>query len=284
MHADGEVNWRQLERQVHTQIEQGVDGLVPVGTTGESPTLSTDQHIRVIRTVVKTAQGRVPVIAGTGSNSTEEALHLTREADEAGADAFLQVAPYYNKPSQEGVFQHFSRIAESTSKPLVLYSIPGRCGIEIAVETVARLSAACPNIRHIKEAGGQVERVRQLREACPEVTVLSGDDGLIPQFIEAGAMGVVSVASNFAPAIVKALTGACLAGDTARADELFNKWQSLLTDLVFLDGNPVTIKEVMYQGGQLESPAVRLPLVRTSEANQMRIRDLLQSLNLLPNE
>ena len=282
--ADGGIEWEALENHVNEQIAGGVDGLVPVGTTGESPTLATDEHIRVIETVVKAARGRVPVIAGTGSNSTVEALHLTREADRAGADAFVQVAPYYNKPSQEGLYQHFKMIAESTDKPLVLYSIPGRCGVEIAVETVARLSADCPNVCYIKEAGGKTERVTGLRAACPQVTVFSGDDGLIPQFIEAGAMGVVSVASNFAPGIIKSLTEACLAGDTALAGDLFSKWQPLLPELVFLDGNPVTIKEVMFQAGRLATPTVRLPLVRTSQANQARIRELLQSLNMLPNE
>jgi 4-hydroxy-tetrahydrodipicolinate synthase len=280
MDESGQIDWKILGSLVDSQIANGIDGLVPVGTTGESPTLNTDEHIRVIEAVVKAAAGRVPVIAGTGANSTEEALQLTRAGDLAGADAFLQVAPYYNKPSQEGVFRHFEAIARSTNKPIVLYSIPGRCGIDIAVETVARLAAACPNIRTIKEAGGEVERVIALREACPEVTVLSGDDGLVPAFVDAGASGVVSVASNLAPHAVKQLTTACLAGDKASAAALFKTWEPLLTDLVFLDGNPVTIKEAMHQAGQLPHPTVRLPLVRTDESNQARIRELLQSINL----
>ncbi len=280
MHENGDIDWERLESLVNSQIDEGVDGLVPVGTTGESPTLNTKQHIGVIESVVKAAAGRVPVIAGTGSNSTREALNLTREADIAGADAFLQVTPYYNKPNQEGLFRHFKKIAGSTNKPLILYSIPGRCVIDIAVDTVARLSEACPNVQCIKEAGGEVARVRALKAACPQVTVLSGDDGLIPSFIEAGAEGVVSVASNLAPGIVKALTEACLAGDKEKADSLYNEWKPLLTDLVFLDGNPVTIKEAMFQAGRLASPRVLLPLVRTNEANQARIRELLQSINL----
>lgn len=278
--ADGVIDWETLGSLVEQQVAGGVDGLVPVGTTGESPTLDTEEHVRVIEAVVEAAAGKVPVIAGTGANSTREALELTRAADIAGADAFLQVAPYYNKPSQEGVFQHFKHIADSTNKPIVLYSIPGRCGIEIAVETVARLAAACPNIRTIKEAGGDVARVTALRASCPEVTVLSGDDGLVPSFVEAGAMGVISVASNLAPRIVKELTEACLSGDSAKASELASRWESLLTDLVFLDGNPVTIKEVMYQAGALPHPTLRLPLVRTSEANREHIGQLLQSINL----
>ncbi|MEX0331747.1 MAG: 4-hydroxy-tetrahydrodipicolinate synthase [Puniceicoccaceae bacterium] len=280
MDEAGQIDWQTLGSLVEFQVASGIDGLVPVGTTGESPTLDTDEHIRVIEAVVEAAAGRVPVIAGTGANSTDEALELTRAADMAGADAFLQVAPYYNKPSQEGVFRHFEKIAKSTNKPIVLYSIPGRCGIEIGVETVARLAEACPNVRTIKEAGGEVSRVEQLRQACPEVTVLSGDDGLVPEFVAAGAEGVISVASNLAPKVIKDLTNACLNGDQASADSLFNKWQALLTDLVFLDGNPVTIKEVMFQSGRLPHPTVRLPLVRTAEANQARIGELLQSLNL----
>ena len=281
MREDGAIDWEQLDSLVESQIADGINGLVPVGTTGESPTLDTGEHIQVIERVVKAAAGRVPVIAGTGANSTAEALHLTREADIAGADAFLQVAPYYNKPSQEGIFRHFEKIARSTNKPIVLYSIPGRCGVEIAVETVARLSKACPNVQTIKEAGGDVGRVHALREACPQVTVLSGDDGLVPQFVAAGASGVVSVASNLAPAMVLELTRACLEGRTEDAARLFEEWKPLLTDLVFMDGNPVTIKEVLYQAGHLSSPMVRLPLVRTSEANQARIRELLTSINLL---
>ncbi len=282
MDDSGLVSWQALGELVEFQVSAGVDGLVPVGTTGESPTLTPEEHIKVIETVVEAAAGRVPVIAGTGANSTDEALHLTRQADIAGADAFLQVAPYYNKPSQEGVFQHFQAIAKSTNKELVLYSIPGRCGIEIAVETVARLAAACPNVKTIKEAGGDPGRVVALQNLCPEVTILSGDDGLIPEFIAAGAKGVVSVASNLAPQIIHDLTYACLEGDKETADALYQQWKPLLTDLVFMDGNPVTIKEVLYQFGQLSHPTVRLPLVRTSEANQVRIRELMKSINLLP--
>ncbi|MEX0322791.1 MAG: 4-hydroxy-tetrahydrodipicolinate synthase [Puniceicoccaceae bacterium] len=282
MDDSGLVNWQALSEHVDSQVAAGVDGLVPVGTTGESPTLTPEEHIKVIEVVVEAAAGRVPVIAGTGANSTDEALHLTRQADLAGADAFLQVAPYYNKPSQEGVFQHFQAIAGCTEKELVLYSIPGRCGIEIAVDTIARLADACPNVKTIKEAGGEVARVEALQKTCPGVTILSGDDGLIPNFIAAGAKGVISVASNLAPQVIHDITYACLEGDKETADALYEQWKPLLTDLVFMDGNPVTIKEVMYQFGQLAHPTVRMPLVRTTEANQARIRELMQSINLLP--
>jgi 4-hydroxy-tetrahydrodipicolinate synthase len=282
MREDGSIDWDVLHRHVEEQIAAGVQGLVPVGTTGESPTLDNSEHLKVIEVVVEVAAGRVPVIAGTGANSTREALHLTREADILGADAFLQVAPYYNKPSQEGLFQHFRVIADSTNKPVVLYSIPGRCGIEIAVETVARLADACPNIRTIKEAGGDVRRVHALRQACPQVTVLSGDDGLIMAFVAAGARGVVSVASNLAPEAITALTRACVEGRSADAQELHNQALPLLTDLVFLDGNPVTIKEALFQAGRIPSPKVRLPLVRMAESLRGDIREALLALNLLP--
>ncbi len=281
MEAGGAIDWKTLGRLVEDQIAAGIAGLVAVGTTGESATLD-NEHIAVIEAVVRAAAGRVPVIAGTGSNSTAEALWLTRAAEAVGADAFLQVAPYYNKPSQEGLFQHFRKVAESTRKPVVLYSIPSRCGVEIAVATVARLAAACPNIRCIKEAGGDARRVAELRATCPEVTVLCGDDGLVAPFIAAGARGVVSVASNLAPAVIRDLVEACLAGDTARAEQLTARWKPLLTELVFLDGNPVTIKEAMFQARRIPSPAVRLPLARTSAANQARLLETIRSLDLLP--
>lgn len=281
MDNEGNVDWDTLGLHVENQVQAGIDGIVPVGTTGESPTLSNYEHLEVIKAVVTRVAGRVKVIAGTGANSTEEALHLTREADLLGADAFLQVAPYYNKPSQEGVFQHFQKIAGCTNKPIVLYSIPGRCGIDIGVDTVARLAAACPNIRCIKEAGGEVERVRQLRRTCPEVTVLSGDDGLIVPFVEEGAQGVISVASNLAPEIIRELTYACLDGNQDKAAALCGQWQALLTDLVFLDGNPVTIKEALFRSGRIPSPAVRLPLVRMTEENQARIEQQLLALNFI---
>lgn len=283
MREDGSIDWASLAALVEAQVASGVAGIVPTGTTGESPTLDHKEHLEVIEAVVEAAAGRVPVIAGTGANSTAEALYLTGEADRLGADAFLQVAPYYNKPSQEGLFQHFRKIADSTNKPIILYSIPGRCGVEIAVETVARLAAACPNIRAIKEAGGQVEKVRALKAACPEVLVLSGDDGLIMPFIGAGAGGVVSVASNLAPEVICGLTEACLAGDSAKADALAAQWELLLTELVFLEGNPVTIKEALFQAGRIPCPALRLPLVRMPEASQHTIRRHLQSLNFLPS-
>src|SRR6185295_5934686 len=176
-----------LERLIKSQIKGGVDGIVPVGTTGESPTLDFEEHIRVIELSVKFAGGKVKVIAGTGGNSTSEAIYLTKAAEEMGADASLQVAPYYNKPTQEGLFQHFHAVARATKLPIVLYSVPGRCGIEIGVDTVKRLARECKNIVGIKEAGGNPDRVTQIRAACgPRFEILSGDDSLTLPFMALG--------------------------------------------------------------------------------------------------
>ncbi len=278
---NGKVDFDTLTALVERQITAGVSGLVPVGTTGESPTLDSSEHIAVIEAVAAAARGRVPVIAGTGANATREALELTREAGRVGADAFLQVAPYYNKPSQEGLFAHFSEIARATEKPIVLYSIPGRCGIEISIETVRRLAETFPHVRTIKEAGGTVTRVTDLRAACGEnITILCGDDGLTLPFIACGATGVVSVASNVAPGVIVRLARTALDGDFKRAEAMQRQYHNLLTEAVFLDGNPVTIKEVMHVAGVLDSPDVRLPLVRTSSANRERLRAAIEGLDL----
>src|SRR5580704_8562039 len=196
----GKVDEAAFERLIKLQIKGGVDGIVPVGTTGESPTLDYDEHVHVIALAVKFAAGKIKVIAGTGGNSTNEAIYLTQHAEKAGADGSLQVAPYYNKPTQEGLFQHFHAVARATKLPIVLYSIPGRCGIEIDVDTVNRLAHDSVNIVGIKESGGNADRVSQLRRALgPGFTILSGDDSLTLPFMAVGANGVVSVASNIIP-------------------------------------------------------------------------------------
>jgi 4-hydroxy-tetrahydrodipicolinate synthase len=269
-----------FERLVESQIEAGISGVVPVGTTGESPTLDHAEHARVIELAVKAARGRCKVIAGTGSNSTSEAVSLTQEAERLGADAALLVAPYYNKPSQEGLARHFRKIAEGTKLPLILYSIPGRCGIEIAVETVARLARECSNIVAIKEAGGSVERVSQLRAALPEsFEILSGDDSLTLPFMAAGGVGVISVASNLIPRQVAALVQAALRGDFAQARCLHLQYYALFKDL-FVETNPVPIKAAMAMAG-LTRPDVRLPLCEMSEANRAKLEATLRSLHLL---
>src|SRR5437879_2264408 len=189
-----------LERLIQLQVRGGVDGIVPVGTTGESPTVSYEEHVHIIDLAVRFAAGKIKVLAGTGANSTNEAIFLTQNAEKLGANGSLQVAPYYNKPTQEGLFQHFREVARSTKLPIVLYSIPGRCGVEIGVETVRRLAAACGNVIGIKEAGGNPDRVTQLRAVLgPRFEILSGDDALTLPFMAVGAHGVVSVASNVIP-------------------------------------------------------------------------------------
>ncbi len=256
----GAVAFDDLRRLAEWQIKQGINGLVPVGTTGESPTLDHPEHMDVIRCVIEQARGRVPVIAGTGSNSTDEAVSLTRAAHEAGADAMLVVAPYYNKPTQEGLFRHFSVLAETTDKPIILYSIPGRCGIEIGVPLIARLRAKYPHIAHIKEAGGSVDRVDQIIAACGDsVTVLSGDDSLTLPFMSVGAKGVISVASNLYPKAVAQLAALANRGEYAKARALHRRLYPVFKT-IFLESNPVPIKAAMARAGIIGSDEVRLPL------------------------
>ena len=275
----GKVSFEDIEKLVDAQIAAGISGLVPVGTTGESPTVSHVEHMDVVRAVIARAAGRVPVVAGTGSNSTREAIDLTRAAHEAGADGMLVVAPYYNKPSQEGLFQHFSAIAETTDKPIVLYSIPGRCVIEIGVGTVERLRAKFPNVSHIKEAGGSCDRVDQLRQALGDsLTILSGDDSLTLPFISLGAKGVISVASNVVPNEMIEMTRAAMSSDLATALRLHNRLYPLFKAL-FVEPNPVPVKHAMVVRGIISSAETRLPLCPMSESNLALINRVLSELN-----
>ena len=269
-----------FRRLIEGQIAGGVEGIVPVGTTGESPTLTHEEHAEVIRVAVDTAKGRCLVIAGTGSNSTTEAIDLTIEAEKLGADAALLVAPYYNKPSQEGLYRHFRAIAESVKIPLVLYSIPGRCGIEIGVETVVRLAKDCANITSIKEAGGTVERVNLLRNALPaSFEILSGDDSLTLPFLSAGAVGVISVASNYIPKEVAQLVRAWREGRTGDAVALHQKYYPLFKDL-FIEPNPVPVKYALAKRGEM-SAEVRLPLCEMTDASTRRLDATLVALGFL---
>jgi 4-hydroxy-tetrahydrodipicolinate synthase len=264
---DGVLDEAAFEKLVASQIKGGVDGIVPVGTTGESPTLDYDEHIRVVELAVNFAKGRVPVIAGTGANSTKEAILLTERAEAVGADASLQVAPYYNKPSQEGLYRHFAEIARHTKLKILLYSIPGRCGIEIGVDTAKRLAADFPNIVGIKEAGGSCDRVSQLRAACgPRFVILSGDDSLTLPFMSVGAVGVVSVASNVAPKQVSRMVNAFLAGDPKTALKMHAKLYPLFRNL-FVETNPVPCKAALALEGMM-TDEVRLPLVSASQATR----------------
>jgi len=277
---NGQLDTAALERLVKAQIKGGVDGIVPVGTTGESPTVDTDEHIEIIRLAVKFAAGKVKVIAGTGANATAEAIHLTKAAEIAGADGSLQVAPYYNKPTQEGLFQHFHAIARATKLPIILYSIPGRCGIEIAVETVNRLAHDCVNIVGIKEAGGNPDRVSQLRATLGgKFTILSGDDSLTLPFMAVGAQGVISVASNVIPREVSDMVKAFAKGNAAAALKLHQKLYPLFKDL-FIETNPVPVKAALAMMGMLKEE-YRLPLVAMSAANREKLRKTLKAVGVL---
>src|SRR5678816_2679214 len=257
---DGKLDEAALEKLIKSQIRGGVDGIVPVGTTGESPTLDYEEHIQVIEAAVEFAAKKIKVLAGTGGNSTTEAIYLTKAAEEAGVDGSLQVAPYYNKPTQEGLFQHFSAIATDTKLPIVLYSIPGRCGIEIGVDTVKRLADAHKNIVGIKEAGGSADRVSQLRAALgPKFTILSGDDSLTLPFMSVGAHGVVSVASNVIPKEVSQMVTAFAKGKADAALKLHTRYYPLFKDL-FIETNPVPVKAVLAMMGICDEQ-YRLPLV-----------------------
>jgi 4-hydroxy-tetrahydrodipicolinate synthase len=272
---NGNVAFDELRALVEKQIAGGVDGLVPVGTTGESPTLDHSEHIDVIRAVIEAARGRVPVIAGTGSNSTTEAVSLTKRAHEVGADGILQVAPYYNKPSQEGLFRHFSAVADATDKPVVLYSIPGRCVIEIGVPTVERLFARHRHVNHIKEAGGSCDRVDALRNALgDDFTILSGDDSLTLPFMSIGAYGIISVASNFVPAEMSRMVKAALKGDYATARDIHRRLYPLFKAL-FIEPNPVPVKTAMAQAGIISSAEVRSPLCEMTPANRQILLDAI---------
>ncbi len=274
--SDGSVDYGKLRELVEEQIAGGVDGLVPVGTSGESPTLSMEEHSRVIEFVTETANRRVQIVAGTGANSTAEALRLTREAFEIGVDATLQVCPYYNKPNQEGLYRHFSKVAD-LGLPIVLYNVPGRTGRDIALDTVARLSKH-PNVVAVKEASGSVMRVSAIVDAC-DIAVLSGDDMLAFPMIAVGAKGVISVASNVAPGPVSKMVNAALAGDMANAATLHKRLYRLFRDL-FIDTNPIPVKCALALMGRIQE-VYRLPLCETSDACRAQIRATLAELGLV---
>src|SRR6266436_6153876 len=275
--GNGGIDDSAFKKLLETQIAAGITGVVAIGTTGESPTLSHDEREQVIRLSVATANKRCLVLAGTGSNATQHAVADTKMAEKLGTDGALLVAPYYNKPSQEGLFRHFKAIAGATSLPIMLYNIPGRCSVDILPETVVRLAKECRNIVSIKEASGSVERVGELRRRLPEsFTILSGDDSLTLPFMAVGAAGVVSVASNLFPSEVCGLVRACESGDLKSASKLHRKLLPLFKDL-FIEPNPVPVKMALGRRGAM-SGGVRLPLCEMSEANQARLRKTLEEL------
>jgi 4-hydroxy-tetrahydrodipicolinate synthase len=275
----GEIDEAALRTLIQLQIKGGVDGIVPVGTTGESPTLDYEEHIQVIECAVEFAAGKTKVLAGTGANSTSEAIYLTKAAEEAGADGSLQVAPYYNKPTQEGLYQHFCAVAKATQLPIILYSIPGRCGVEIGVNTVARLARECKNIVGIKEAGGTPERVSQLRAALgPQFTILSGDDSLTLPFMSVGAQGVVSVASNVVPREIAAMVKAFAEGRIAAAQKIHHRLYPLFKDL-FIETNPIPVKAALAMLEQI-AEEYRLPLVPMNPANRSQLRSTMKACGI----
>ena len=277
---NGVLDEAALERLIKLQIKGGVNGIVPVGTTGESPTVDYAEHIKIIALSVKFAAGKIKVLAGTGGNATSEAIYLTQEAEKIGADGSLQVAPYYNKPTQEGLYQHFRAIARATKLPIVLYSIPGRCGIEIGVETVKRLARDCKNIVGIKEAGGSCDRVSQLRAAVgPKFTILSGDDSLTLPFMSVGAQGVISVASNVIPREVSQMVKLFASGKAAAALKLHERYYPLFKDL-FIETNPTPVKAALAMMKVIEEES-RLPLVPMDPKNWDILRTTLKRCDVL---
>jgi 4-hydroxy-tetrahydrodipicolinate synthase len=277
---NGQLDEPALEGLVKLQIKGGVDGIVPVGTTGESPTVDCAEHIRIIELAVKFAGKKIKVLAGTGANATSEAIALTQAAEKVGADGSLQVAPYYNKPTQEGLHQHFRAIAHATKLPLVLYNIPGRCGVEIGIETVKRLARENKNIVGIKEAGGSCDRVSQLRAALdPKFTILSGDDSLTLPFMAVGAQGVISVASNVIPREVSQMVKLFASGKSAAALRLHEKFYPLFKDL-FIETNPTPVKAALAMMKLIEEE-YRLPLVQMNPKNWEVLRTTLKRCGVL---
>ena len=272
---NGAVDFAALEKLVESQIAAGITGIVAVGTTAESPTLTHDEKHEIIERTIKLAKGRCQVIAGAGTNSTRDSIEAAKFAEKAGADGALLVAPYYNKPSQEGLFRHFKAVADATKLPIMLYNIPGRCGVDIGPDTVVRLAQDCRNIVSIKEASGSVDRVAELRRRLPEkFTILSGDDGLTLPFMSVGAVGVVSVASNLFPAELCSLVRACESGDFQSAENLHRRMGGVFKAL-FIEPNPVPVKTALGWRHAI-SFEVRLPLCEMTDANQARLRKTLE--------
>lgn len=275
---DGEIDFQTLDELIDFQLEGGIDGIVPVGTTGESPTLSHAEHKQVIERVVKTVGGQVPVIAGAGSNSTAEAIELTEFSKKVGADATLQVGPYYNKPTQEGFYQHFKAIAEEVDLPIVLYNIPGRCGAGMTPETIARL-AELENIVAIKEASGSMDQASEITTRC-DLTIISGDDSLTLPLASVGGKGVISVVANIVPADVKALTDLILEGDFVSALKWHKKLFALSKGMLTLATNPIPIKAAMAMLN-MASEELRLPMTPLEENKKVILEQTLKDYGLL---
>ena len=275
---DGKVDFETLDELVDFQVDNGIDAIVPVGTTGECPTLSHEEHKQVIERVVKRVAGATPVIAGAGSNSTAEAIELSAYAKKVGADATLQVCPYYNKPTQEGFYQHFKAIADEVDLPMVLYNIPGRCGAGLTPETIARLDEH-ENIVGIKEATGSLDQASEIAMRC-DITIISGDDSLTLPLASIGGKGVISVVANIVPADVKAMTDLILEGDLVKARQWHRKLFALSKNMLTLATNPIPIKAAMALLDMC-SEELRLPMTPLEPAKKTALKQTLTDYGLL---
>jgi len=279
MGEDGSLDWAALRRLVDWHIENGTDAIVAVGTTGESPTLDMDEHAEVIRVAVEQARGRIPVIAGTGANSTREAIELTRDAEGSGADACLLVTPYYNKPTQEGLYRHFKAVADAVPVPQILYNVPGRTACDMLPETVARLSHI-PNIVGIKEATGDLERGREILRLCDErLDLYSGDDATALDLILLGAKGDISVTANVAPRLMHEMCKAAREGRQPEARTLNERLMPLHRNL-FVEANPIPVKWALTEMGLIEG-GIRLPLTPLSPSQHQTVRAALHAADIL---
>ena len=276
---NGDVDYAELNKLVDWHVEQGTDCLVPVGTTGESPTLDHEEHERVIAAVCERGRGRIKVMPGTGSNSTKEAIRLTKFAKRAGADASLSVGPYYNKPTQEGYYRHFAAVAEAVDLPICLYNIPGRTGSNIAPETIARIAETCPQLVAVKEATGSLDQASQIAALC-DVTILSGDDSLTLPLLSIGGRGVVSVVGNIVPKDMKALVKAFDAGNIAEAQRLHRKLFPLCRDMLGVATNPIPLKAALALLGR-GTGELRLPMTPLDDAGRDKVRKTLVQYGLL---
>lgn len=277
---DGKVDEKKLGELIDFQIKNGTSGIVPCGTTGESATLSFAEHESVIQITIEQVKKRVPVIAGTGSNSTAEAIMLTKQAASSGASASLQVSPYYNRPTQKGLYEHFKAIAQSVKIPIILYNICGRTGVNIEPETIAKLANDCKNIVAVKEASGSLDQMSRIKQLCPKnFDLISGDDGLTLPVLSIGGTGIISVVANIVPRDVADLISAFEKGDIKRAQELHYKLLPLIK-AIFLETNPIPVKTAMGLLGACQ-PDLRLPMCSMSEGNLEKLKQALKDYGLL---
>jgi 4-hydroxy-tetrahydrodipicolinate synthase len=278
---DGEIDWKAFDDFIEWQIACGSHGLVACGTTGESPTLSHDEHMRILERAVDVVKGRIPLIAGSGSNSTREAVNLTKHAEQVGADAALVVTPYYNKPTQEGLYQHYKAIAQSTALPILIYNIPGRCVIDMKPETMARVAADCKNIIGVKDATADLARVQQTFDACgPDFIQLSGEDATVGAFLEQGGHGCISVTSNVAPVECAGLHNAWRLADLSTFRSLEARLAPL-NQALFIETSPAPVKYACSRLG-FGTDEVRLPLVKASEAARHVVDEAMDAAGVLP--